>query len=290
MYIEKGKVFTKHHYLQILNQNNIVEEKINNIKSSHSDPLVSICVSHYNYGKYLPYTLDSILKSKYSDYEVIVVDDASTDIDSIIAFENLKDMYNFQNWSFIKKNDNTGAADTKNFAAKNAKGELLLFIDGDDVIFPSTVEDFVYALLKNKLDCVTSYFQNFIGEKEILTNNTLNTIVLPGPILELAVIENVFGASNFIVRRETFFEVGGFPIERVLYEDWAFLMRLVLMGYIMDIIPISLFGYRRKEGSRSETTDKNESIFNTAKYYYDFIPKHQKNLFDILIISKNNVI
>jgi glycosyltransferase involved in cell wall biosynthesis len=253
------------------------------------NPLVSVCVSHYNYGKYLPYTLKSIKESTYANYEVIVVDDSSTDTFSIDTFEVLRKEYNFPNWRFYTKK-NGGAADTKNYAAQKARGKFLLFVDADNVEFSNTIFDFLYGIYKSKNDCMTSYFYIFTGNEELTKDNVKKTVILPGAIMELTAIENVFGDSNFIVKKEVFDRIDGFPNERNIYEDWAFLIRLCCSGYKQDIVPIPLFGYRRKGESLSKDFNKVESLRTTLKYYYEFIPVHLKTLFDNFIAPRNKII
>lgn len=269
--------------------NNLLKPK-DNVKNKiqKQNPLVSVCVSHYNYGKYLPFTLESIKESSYENFEVIIVDDESDEEFSIETFKKLEKEYAGPNWKFFKK-IHGGASETKNYAASQAKGEFLLFVDGDDIEFCDTISAFLYGIYKSNSDCLTSYFQNFTGGGEMNKTNTGNTVIIPGPILELTAIENVFGACNFMVKREVFHEIGGFPNKDRIYEDWAFFFRLNFLGYKMDTVPLTLFGYRRKDNSRSSTSNKVECLYNTVKYYYEFIPKHLINLFDILIISNNNV-
>lgn len=286
--LENKKIFKLDEFVEY--EENLIFNEEDKIFSTieHENPLVSVCVTHFNYGKYLPYALKSIKESKYKNYEVIVVDDSSTDKYSIDVFNELRKEYDLPNWKFNVK-PNGGAPDAKNYAVSIASGEFLMFVDADNIELPNTINDFLYGIYKKDLDCFTSYFYIFSGEAELTNDNIQTTVVLPGAILELAAIENVFGDSNFIIRKEVFDKLGGFPNERNIYEDWAFLIKLLCLGYKMDVVPIPLFGYRKKEESLSARFNKVESLRATLNCYYQFIPKHLRNLFDIFVAPRNNI-
>jgi len=105
-----------------------------------STPLFSVLVANYNNGKYITDCLDSILKQDYPNIEIVVVDDAS--IDNSIA---LIDKYSANN-AKIKLHQNIkneGVGYTKKRCIDEAKGEILGFVDPDDVITPDAVSKMV---------------------------------------------------------------------------------------------------------------------------------------------------
>jgi glycosyltransferase involved in cell wall biosynthesis len=95
---------------------------------NNMNPNVSIVVTNYNYGKYLPRCLRSVLSQKYIKTEVIVVDDGSTDdtIERITPF--LDDI------KFIKTPTNLGVAGASNLGLKHAKGQYFIRVDADDFV------------------------------------------------------------------------------------------------------------------------------------------------------------
>lgn len=96
-------------------------------------PKVSICIPTYNRKDYLKETLETVFAQTYKDYEVVIVDDGSTDgTDEMIAgmTENIR----------YFKQENAGDAAARNTLMKMAKGEYITFIDSDDLLYPDTVE------------------------------------------------------------------------------------------------------------------------------------------------------
>lgn len=102
---------------------------------SESSPLFSILIANYNNGKYIKETIDSVFAQDYINWEIIIVDDASTD--------NSKDIYSeYVNNSRIHiyyNEENKGVTYTKWKCLEHAKGELCGFLDPDDVILPHTL-------------------------------------------------------------------------------------------------------------------------------------------------------
>ena len=105
-------------------------------ENGKEDPLVSIVVNNYNYGRYLRDAVDSALGQTYAHTEVIAVDDGSTD-DSreIIA------SYGERIIAVFKKNGGQASAFNTGFLA--SKGEIVIFVDADDFLFPSAAETVV---------------------------------------------------------------------------------------------------------------------------------------------------
>lgn len=109
------------------------------INFSKSDfPLVSIVVSNYNYGRFLPAAIDSALEQCYSNCEVIVVDDGSTDNSREVALS-----YADQVLPVFKANEGQGSAINAGF--ERSHGEIVIFLDADDVLLPDTAQGVVEA-------------------------------------------------------------------------------------------------------------------------------------------------
>ena len=96
-------------------------------------PKVSICIPTYNRKEYLKETLETVFAQTYKDYEVVIVDDGSTDgTDEMIASMS-EDIRYF-------KQENAGDAAARNTLIKMAAGKYITFIDSDDLLYPDTVE------------------------------------------------------------------------------------------------------------------------------------------------------
>ncbi len=96
---------------------------------------VSIIIPVYNIEQYLPECLDSILAQDYSNYEVILVDDGSTDKSGIICDEYVKKDSRFR----VFHKDNGGVSSARNKGLDEVKGDWVFFLDGDDYIVPNAL-------------------------------------------------------------------------------------------------------------------------------------------------------
>lgn len=113
-------------------------------------PKISIIVPAYNEEKYISRCLDSILAQTFSDFEVICVDDGSTDNTFTILTE-----YSEKDSRIIPlKNTGKGVSSARNFGIDNSNGEYIGFVDSDDFIQPQTLEFFFRTFSENKADMV----------------------------------------------------------------------------------------------------------------------------------------
>ncbi len=103
-------------------------------------PLVTICVTTYNRKNLLPLTVESVLKQNYSNFELLIIDDFSTDGTQYIAAElETKD----KRIKYIRHKKNNGLAAARNTAIFNAKGKYFTFIDDDDIWKQNFIKEFV---------------------------------------------------------------------------------------------------------------------------------------------------
>ncbi|WP_161809827.1 glycosyltransferase [Lyngbya aestuarii] len=108
-----------------------------------SKPLVSVLINNYNYGRFLNDAIDSALNQTYSNIEVIVVDDGSTDNSrEVIASYGDKIVSIFQ--------ENRGQGSTFNSGWKASNGDILCFLDSDDTFYPEKVEECVNLILSKQ--------------------------------------------------------------------------------------------------------------------------------------------
>lgn len=108
------------------------------------DGLVSIIMPSWNTGKYISESIQSVLAQTYTNWELIIVDDCSTDnTDEVIA--NFYD----KRIRYLKNTQNSGAALTRNRALREAKGEWIAFLDSDDIWLPEKLEKQIEFMKKN---------------------------------------------------------------------------------------------------------------------------------------------
>lgn len=113
-----------------------------------SNPLISVIVPVYNVEQYLPSCLDSILGSTYTNWECLLVDDGSTDRSGIIC-----DRYAASDARFrVFHKENGGVSSARNKALENMNGEWLMFLDSDDEILASAMQNLLTAAMNSGSD------------------------------------------------------------------------------------------------------------------------------------------
>lgn len=142
-------------------------------------PLISIIIPVYNKDKCIFRTLESVSNQKYSDYEIIIVDDGSTDNSAEIIhdFKNKAVRY------FYKNNEGPSAA--RNFGVEHANAEWILFLDADDMLCPNALGHF------HNLICRYNGIKCFCANHYIYNNGTLR---LYSHIYKSGIVNNPFKA------------------------------------------------------------------------------------------------
>ena len=113
--------------------------------------LVSIITPTYNCSKFIGATIESVLSQTYKNFEMIIVDDASTD-----DTESVVKSYKDKRIKYIKLKTNSGPAVARNTAMEEAKGKYMAFLDSDDLWLPTKLEKQIKFIKKNKFHIFTS--------------------------------------------------------------------------------------------------------------------------------------
>lgn len=113
--------------------------------------LVSIIMPSYNTGRFISETIDSVLAQTYENWELIIVDDCSTDNTDEVVQKYLSD----HRVKYLKNEKNSGAAASRNRALREAEGKWIAFLDSDDLWSPNKL-DKQLAFMKDR-NCCFSY-------------------------------------------------------------------------------------------------------------------------------------
>lgn len=201
-------------------------------------PLVSIVIANYNYGRFLDESISSALGQTYQNVEVIVVDDGSSD-DSVAVAKK----YPVR----VIEQLNSGVARARNRGALEARGELVVFLDADDILALDYVER-CYALLKNAPANVAYVYTE--AERFGLQTGPLGTRPFDGRALFMG----NFVPVTTLLRKRVFDEAGGFDATWPAYEDYELWARLYTRGYSGVFLDAPMFRYRFHGRSRNTLT------------------------------------
>lgn len=139
------------------------------LRKMENKGLVSIIMPAHNSEKYISKTIESVIAQTYPYWELIVVDDCSSDKTTSIV-QKIRD----SRIKLLINNINSGAAISRNKALRIASGEWVAFLDSDDIWMPTKLEKQIDFMLNNK--CIFSYTDYFV-----LKNNALNKYVITAP-------------------------------------------------------------------------------------------------------------
>ena len=219
----------------------------------NENPLVTVCVAHYNHGRFLPEALAALAAQTYANVEVIVIDDGSTDAFSQEAFASEESKH--PHFRFMRQ-PNAGIGATRNRGLREARGELFLTVDADNVARPDMIERFVAALApRPDVAAVTCYFLAFEETADIAAGRFRYACRPTGGPHVLGCLRNVYGDANGMVRTEAFRAVGGYETDRgTSFEDWEAYLKLAHAGGRIDVVPDYLFYYRHLPTGFSRTT------------------------------------
>ncbi len=222
------------------------------------NPTFTVVIPMYNAARYIIETLQSVWQQSFSDYEVLIVDDCSTDDSAKIVETYIEDKENF----LLHKNKaNLGVAKTRNFAIKKARGKYIALLDADDIWHQNKLEIQHQLLIKEDCD-ITCASYSFIDENSKPIKKTYQT--KKGHIsYEDMLRENYIGCSTVCLKRELF-DTFLFN-DKYAHEDYALWLNLLYNKHILIGVEKTLVKYRFIKGSRSN--NKIKAAFNRWQVY-----------------------
>lgn len=205
--------------------------------------MISVVIPCFNSGEYLQAAIESVINSGFDDYEIVVVDDGSTDPMTIRTLERIKDS------GIIKliRIKNVGAASARNIGVNQTAGDFLLFLDSDNRIKPDYLVKSFKAIENNPEIGVVYSKPQFFGMEEFQDYRRFE-------VKDYS--QDSLFAGNYIdmcslVRKSAFLQVGGFDESTDLYfgEDWDLWIRISHSGWKFQFLEEVLFEYRIRKGS-----------------------------------------
>ena len=209
-------------------------------------PLVTVCIIHHERPELVRMAVDSVVAQDYPALEAVLVDDGSESAEALAALDALEVEFGERGWRVIRQENRFKGA-VRNTAAAAARGEWILFLDDDNVLFPDAVSRLVRAARFSGADCVPAASIRFFGDGDPRTDPGSHgpPIRFLGAARAWSHFHNVVGDTCALVRREVFEAVGGFSEEyRVGLEDLSFFNRLIRSGHRIEPTPDPAYYYR----------------------------------------------
>lgn len=225
---------------------------------------VSVVVPCWNYAKYLPECIDSLVNQTYPIREIIVVNDGSPDDTSDVTKQLIK-KYPDQRIVLVEK-VNGGLSSARNAGISLATGEYIMCLDADDKLVPAGIEEHA-KLLNNDMAIAQCALMEF-GERHIMMTPTTPTY------LERVMRSNTI-FCNAMFSRRMWVEVGGFDESETMklgWEDYEFWIRLLAAGCHVNTSPFVALRYR-VHGSNMTKMTTHPNRKKISDYIFE---KHRK--------------
>ncbi|WP_150546973.1 glycosyltransferase family 2 protein [Citrobacter amalonaticus] len=204
---------------------------------------VSIIMPAYNSGKYIARSIDSVLAQTYEHFELIIVNDCSTD-DTLQVIQE----YDDPRIVVITLNSNSGVATARNEGLKFASGNYIAFLDSDDVWKPSKLQLQVSILSKSEFSCCHSGYDRIGEDDQILTTVACKNLVSFDDMLKHNEIGNLTGMYD----RDS---IGKVYQKNIGHEDYLMWLDVTAMTHSVGL-SMSLAGYRVRKSSLSSNKFK----------------------------------
>lgn len=221
-----------------------------------TQPRVTVLIPCYNLGAYLNDAVESVLAQTYQDFEILIVDDGSTDPETV----RLLDRY-VRPKTTVYRTPNRKLAAARNFLIERARGEYLCALDADDKLHPEYLEKTAAVLEEDpSLGFVSTRLQMFGADTRVWPDDTrcdLQTLLCDDTVHTAA-----------LVRRSAVLAVGGYD-ERMPHqgdEDWDLWISLVEAGHPGIILGDILFFYRRRPGSMCDECTRGQVHIDLIEY------------------------
>lgn len=233
------------------------------------DSLISIIIPIFNEEKYLDRCLHSVINQTYSNIEIIIIDDCSTDASRYI-YQKFID--NEPRARVYRNDENIGLLKSRYKGIDRAKGEYIIFIDGDDWIEPEAVERLNEAILKYEADMVQMRFRRRFGSVTSQYSETFDASICHRRITgeELYKLSSYIGMRSIITpscwgkiyRSDILREARRVEFDQFWGEDQ--ILNINVMRSARAIAFIDYIGYNYRWGGR------------TSKYKYDMLSEYKK--------------
>ena len=229
---------------------------------------ISIVVPIYNVADYLHYAIDSLMKQTYQNFEVILVNDGSTDKSPMLC----EDYANRHENIHVFHKENGGLSDARNFGVSKANSDWIFFLDPDDYLEEYTLELIVKIhkehhadLISTKVKATSKY--NAYTSYKLQESDYKDLVPFTKEKALEAMLDDKFATVSACAKlyHRSILEKVPFPVGKI-YEDFYVVGQHLALADKIVISPLETYNYYRREGSivRSTFTEKRYEFFDAV--------------------------
>lgn len=218
--------------------------------------MLSLIIPIYNASTYLAFSLESLLSQPFQDFELILVDDGSTDASPSICDEYAAKDERIR----VLHEPHSGVAHSRQAGLEAAKGEYILYVDADDQVEPGMIANMYQEAVTQKADMVLCDYRELTYDGEVYRKQE-PTALSGEAILEDILSGKLYGALwNKMMLREWLLQTkASFPQGLTMREDLIFLSQCLPHASKIAYIPKAYYGYERRNASALTSHYVNES-------------------------------
>lgn len=233
-------------------------------------PLVSVIVPTYNRPEFLEEAIKSILDQTYTNFEVIVVNDAGQDV------RHVTDGFKDNRIRYIRHENNKGLGAARNTGIRNARGKYIAYLDDDDIYYPDHLSTLVGEISKGEFKVVYSDAYRAVqelkdGKYEIISRDIPHSNDFSRDTL---LIINISPVQCFMHEKACSEKLGLFEEYLRAHEDWEYWIRLSRV-YDFKHIPTVTSEFRQRNDSTNMSTTRQYGFYSS---YRDIIAKYYEEL------------
>lgn len=232
--------------------------------------LISVIIPVYNVEDYLHYAVDSLLNQSYEEFEIILIDDGSTDSSGYLCDKYAREYSNIS----VYHKENGGLSEARNFGVLKCKGEYITFLDPDDYLEPYTLELMNRLQMKYSADvvslrvCGTPIHNDYSGKITVNENDIKDVLDVnkEEALIEMFYDDNATVSSCGKLFKKSLFDDIKFPKGRI-YEDLAIVAKYIDKSNTVIISRNKAYKYYKREGSivNSKFSDKRFDFYSAIE-------------------------
>jgi glycosyltransferase involved in cell wall biosynthesis len=238
---------------------------------------VSIITPNYNSEKFIAQTIESVLAQTYQNWEMIIVDDCSTDRSYDIASKYVEKDNRIKIYRMEK---NGGAALARNKAIELSRGEYLAFLDSDDLWYPEKIEKQLQFMIENKYDfCFTEYVHFDEKNESFIISKVIKRLTYKRMLFHCFT-----GCSTVMYKQDLSNKIYGPPVKNC--DDYALFLKALHYMFNAGGYSECLTKYRIRQGSLSRNK------FEKLKSFFDLMInfEHRNIFMSFLFLCTNQLI
>lgn len=227
-----------------------------------SAPLISVIVAFYNVASYAAYCVESLLKQSFDDYEIILVNDGSTDNTKEVLLR-----YSSNDKVKVLSKANGGLSDARNYGVQHSSGALITFVDGDDVVSPHYLSSLYAAMTTCDAQMVIGHYIPISFEKKVVGGDLrwgdefTNIALDKREAVERLLYDDIQPSACAKLASRRIYEECEFPVG-VRYEEIRTVLSFFgLVDSFAEVVE-PIYGYVMREGSITWSSTASVSQLN----------------------------